>query len=441
MAGSNAQKNAQVTGITTRYIKEPVKLYAITHGRLTEIASSKVDGQGRFGFLFYPEEGFYVVGNGPEAIATDKYAFYFRPGDQLNLRINDSSYSLAGDNTKENRAIAQWHDLLLPLERKAYYFSKIHSNYTDFFPDLESRAAAFGSYRPATTGNPAFDALFARQREIDLLGCALEFLNTPRSVHPAPAELSDYYRKLSLAHFTTDTRLLGHKNGARLLGNLQRLPFTLAGRKQNWSDLEERLEGIANDTLRGEIVLSSANALKTYLGYLDMEQRYGKYILTGDQAARFKEVAVKLAQQDSKPGQPAINFSYPDLNGKMTSLSDFKGKVVLVDVWATWCGPCKAELPALKKMEEELRGRDIVFMSVSVDEEKDKEKWKDFVAKEDLKGVQLFASGWSDIAKNYNIKGIPRFMVFDRKGNIVTIDSPRPSSKELKLLLESELKK
>ena len=125
----------------------------------------------------------------------------------------------------------------------------------------------------------------------------------------------------------------------------------------------------------------------------------------------------------------------------MTSLTDFKGKVVLVDVWATWCGPCKAEIPHLKKMEEDMRNQDVVFMSVSVDEQKDFQKWKDFVAKEELKGVQMFAAGWSDIAKNYNIKGIPRFMVFDKKGNIVTIDSPRPSSKELKLLLENELKK
>ncbi|MGN6510817.1 MAG: TlpA family protein disulfide reductase, partial [Chitinophaga sp.] len=140
-------------------------------------------------------------------------------------------------------------------------------------------------------------------------------------------------------------------------------------------------------------------------------------------------------------GGPAVDFTYPDLKGKQTSLSDFKGKVVLVDVWATWCGPCKGEIPHLKKLEKEMHGTDVVFMSVSVDVEKDHQKWKDFVASEELGGVQLFASGWSDIAKFYNIKGIPRFMVFDKKGNIVSTDAPRPSSKELKLLLESEAKK
>ncbi|MOA53389.1 hypothetical protein D3C78_1768440 [compost metagenome] len=92
-------------------------------------------------------------------------------------------------------------------------------------------------------------------------------------------------------------------------------------------------------------------------------------------------------------------------------------------------------------MEEEFRGKDIVFMSVSVDETKDKEKWKKFVEDQGLAGVQLFAGGWSDITKNYQIKGIPRFMVFDREGKIVSVDSPRPSNPELKQLLEQVLAK
>lgn len=86
-------------------------------------------------------------------------------------------------------------------------------------------------------------------------------------------------------------------------------------------------------------------------------------------------------------------------------------------------------------------GTDVVFIGVSVDEAKDKQKWLDFVEKEELKGVQLLASGWSKITKDYKITGIPRFMVFDRKGNVVTVDAPRPSDPALKKMLEEELKK
>lgn len=66
-----------------------------------------------------------------------------------------------------------------------------------------------------------------------------------------------------------------------------------------------------------------------------------------------------------------------------------------------------------------MHGTDVVFGGVSVDESKDKQKWLDFIKTEGLKGVQLLAGGWSKITKDYKITGIPRFMVFDKKGNIV----------------------
>ena len=140
-------------------------------------------------------------------------------------------------------------------------------------------------------------------------------------------------------------------------------------------------------------------------------------------------------------GDKAANFTYPDRNGKMVSLSDFKGKIVVVDVWATWCGPCREEIPALIKLEKEMHGKEVVFIGVSVDEKKDHQKWLEVLDKEGLEGVQLFADGWSQIVKDYKIKGIPRFMVFDREGNVIMIDAPRPSEPALKALLERELDK
>ena len=120
----------------------------------------------------------------------------------------------------------------------------------------------------------------------------------------------------------------------------------------------------------------------------------------------------------------------------------YKGdKPAIIDLYADWCGPCRQQIPYLKKLEEEMHGTDVVFGGVSVDESKDKQKWLDFIKTEGLKGVQLLAGGWSKITKDYKITGIPRFMVFDKKGNIVSVDVPRPSSPELKKMLENELKK
>ena len=135
-------------------------------------------------------------------------------------------------------------------------------------------------------------------------------------------------------------------------------------------------------------------------------------------------------------GNPAIDFTYPNKNGKEKSLSDFKGNYVYVDVWATWCGPCKREIPDLIKLEKDYHDKNIVFISVSVDEENDYQTWLDMIEEKELGGVQLFAAGWSQIAKDYHIKGIPRFMLFDPQGNILDTNASRPSDPLTRVLFE-----
>lgn len=141
-------------------------------------------------------------------------------------------------------------------------------------------------------------------------------------------------------------------------------------------------------------------------------------------------------------GKPSPKFSYQDINGKKVSLDDFKGKLVYIDVWATWCGPCIQEIPALKKLKEDYKGKNVEIISISIDVEKDFEKWKKMVADEQLKGVQLFADkDWkSEFIKAYGIDAIPRFILIDQNGNILNADAPRPSSPQIREAFDKELK-
>lgn len=129
-------------------------------------------------------------------------------------------------------------------------------------------------------------------------------------------------------------------------------------------------------------------------------------------------------------GNISPGFNYKNVKGGFVDLENLKGKNVYIDVWATWCGPCKAEIPHLKKLEEEFHGNNIEFVSISVDEPKDEDKWEKMIADKELKGVQLLSdNGWkTDFVENYLIKGIPRFILLDDEGKIVTADAPRPSS-------------
>ncbi len=138
-------------------------------------------------------------------------------------------------------------------------------------------------------------------------------------------------------------------------------------------------------------------------------------------------------------GKPSPKFNYPDVNGKNVSLDDLKGKYVYVDVWATWCGPCKREIPYLKELDEQYKGKDLAIVSLSIDTMENKDKWLQMIQEQDLQGIQILADkDWnSDFVTSYNITGIPRFILIDKQGNIYDANAPRPSDPRLKELLNS----
>lgn len=140
-----------------------------------------------------------------------------------------------------------------------------------------------------------------------------------------------------------------------------------------------------------------------------------------------------------KSGSEAPNFDGMNRADEKVQLSDLKGKYVYVDVWATWCGPCLREIPDLKKVEKEYHDKDIEFVSISIDKQDDKEKWIKMVGDKDLKGTQIMAdNAWqSDVVTEYNIAGIPRFMLIDKQGNLVQVNAPSPSNPVLTDLFDS----
>jgi thiol-disulfide isomerase/thioredoxin len=142
------------------------------------------------------------------------------------------------------------------------------------------------------------------------------------------------------------------------------------------------------------------------------------------------ETLTRLAKGKASP----VFANYENFKGGKTSLADLKGKFVYIDVWATWCAPCKAEIPFLKTLEKEYEGKNIAFVSISVDKPEAYETWKKMVADEQLGGVQLYADNnfESQFILDYGINAIPRFILIDAEGNIVDADVLRPSDPKLK---------
>ena len=188
-------------------------------------------------------------------------------------------------------------------------------------------------------------------------------------------------------------------------------------------DVGQEVKDILGNRLIGSYTYENDQVKEVYAS------RYAEVIKDEKMISEFKDLLRKLSAL--KPGSKAPTFAYRDINGDLVDSEELKGKVVYIDVWATWCGPCMREIPFLKKLEEELHGLDVAFVSISIDG--DKNAWQNMVAKKELKGYQLFAEGeWSsDIVKNYAIKGIPRFILIDKKGNLVNANADRPSSNDV----------
>ncbi len=122
-------------------------------------------------------------------------------------------------------------------------------------------------------------------------------------------------------------------------------------------------------------------------------------------------------------------------------LSKHKGKVVLVDFWASWCAPCRKEMPFLKDLKRKFNDTEITIIEISID--KDYAAWVRASKLENISDDEnnYIISNWkaSKLYKNYNIKTIPRYLLFGKDGTIINEDAPRPSEKELETLIRSSI--
>lgn len=198
------------------------------------------------------------------------------------------------------------------------------------------------------------------------------------------------------------------------------------------------IKALKSQSIKNRIVLNGINDIN--IENANYKKIYNEFIsITNDPKIKESLTANYNNAVAVEPGMPSPTFNYENQKGGKTSLESLKGKYVYIDVWATWCGPCLKEIPFLKKVEEQFQGKNIVFVSISIDNIKDREKWSNFVNKKELSGIQLLADKEfnSKFIKEYNILGIPRFILIDPNGNIVNANAPRPSDPKLIELLIS----
>jgi len=198
------------------------------------------------------------------------------------------------------------------------------------------------------------------------------------------------------------------------------------------------IKALKSQSIKNRLILNGVNVINIENPYY--KKTYEEFIsITNDSEIKKILIANYNNTIAVEPGKPSPSFNYENHKGGETSLESLKGKYVYIDVWATWCGPCRQEIPSLEKVEEQFQGKNIVFVSISVDNNKDREKWSKLITDKKMSGIQLLADKEfnSKFIKEYNILGIPRFILIDTNGNIVNAKAPKPSDPKLIELLNS----
>ena len=154
----------------------------------------------------------------------------------------------------------------------------------------------------------------------------------------------------------------------------------------------------------------------------------------------FKLIEAKyLEKLPLERGAVAPDFKLPKVEGGTASLSDYRGKVVYIDFWASWCGPCKAEIPASEELKKQYAGKDIVFINISIDDNPD--SWRKGVNSYSISGINLLARG-ADRAQiaPYKVATIPMYYIIGKDGKLLYSPAMRPSNSGIRQQLEEGLK-
>lgn len=368
---------------------------------------------------------------------------YVVPGAPLNVNIVNNVFSFDG----ETRIECEYMNL--PYHR--YKFKDDDGNVVSYL-DFQKQVAVQQRLLREKLSGTRKEFAEKKNEEIDYMPFNLSFMyaNSVLENGSKPEEDADFMKFISGIDINDDSYYQNRNYTYNIIEEVVRIQIrinaeiygSLDGYTAKFNYLRDNM---SNVELRTKIADNTMDILMALGGDDNLERSFAAYKEISDTSAIFKKnERIYESLRKLLPGVPATDFIMKDTEGNEIRFLDVigKGKIVYIDFWATWCGPCCLQIPFVEKLVEEYADNpDIEFISISLDKntecwldklEQDKPLWKQFIIPDNFD---------SPFARQYNVRGIPRFMIFDKEGKIININAPVPSSPTIRLYLDSILGK
>lgn len=425
-----------------------------------ETSTSTLD-DGKFHFPLTVENGRIVD------LTADNihYKLFIEPGNDLKTQIKDTLITFTGIGAEQNTFLNTFYktfhmtldDSLMQqqmlstgvdaFEISIFKSTKLQNDFLKNYPDKNKFSPSFTDFIQNTINYRYWNLLLAypiinansntKIMTVNQLPAIMfdEFekvkLNNNEAIN---AEFYRQFLKYYVIYFTSQ------KNGFNKFTDYS----VSADRK--FMLAKEKLNGAAYKFWLAEFLIDECGRLSPYsikrlvtdLKETDKEGMYATVVneVCGERMAMKEEKEIKKENKSSDNKKDELDLT--DLDGKHVSLSDFTGKVVYIDFWASWCGPCRKMMPFSKQIHSQLNAREkkkIVFLYISIDG--DPVQWKKGITDLGIEGVNVISPGnWKSKACSYfQINSIPRYMIMNKKGEIVEFNAPRPADESVLLKL------